>query len=318
MNADGVVLGTALPGKAAPGSAGNEQRSRAASGRAGKLLSVLRKAAQRALGGGLAGALAMVAQVLLLMWLRTTMNYQYSKGLGTLDAMRELYAEGGVPRFYRGLWAALLAAPLSRFGDTAANAGTLALLEDVPWLSEGFKTFFASCAAALFRILITPIDTIKTILQVQGAVGMAVLSSRIAQEGFLTLYSGALANSLATLLGHYPWFLTNNWLESTVPRTTGAANQLRSAGIGFVCSAVSDVASNSVRVVKTYKQTAEVSASYIGAAMAIVEADGLSGLFLRGLGTKVLTNGISAMLFTILWKEIEKGLAARRSKAKAQ
>jgi hypothetical protein len=193
----------------------------------------------------------LTVQVLALMWLRTTMNYQYSKGLGTVEAIRELYAEGGIPRFYRGVWAALLAAPLSRFGDTAANAGTLALLEDIPWLSAAVKTFLASCAAACFRILLTPIDTLKTVLQVQGATGMAVLSARIKEEGPLALYAGAMANMAATLLGHYPFFLTHNFLEARVPKAAGAANQLRSAGIGFACSAVSDVASNSVRVIKT-------------------------------------------------------------------
>ena len=233
-------------------SGGHEAPSPATGGRMQKIRAVVRKAGARALGGGIAGALAMVVQVVALMWLRTTMNYQYSKGMGTFEAMEALYAEGGIPRFYRGMWAALLAAPLSRFGDTAANAGTLALLEDVPWLSEAAKTFVASCAAALFRILLTPIDTLKTVLQVQGAAGMAVLSSRIAEEGiFLTMYSGALANWFATLLGHYPWFFTHNWLDARIPRSTGLANQFRSAGIGFVCSAVSDVVSNSVRVVKT-------------------------------------------------------------------
>lgn len=46
--------------------------------------------------------------------------------------------------------------------------------------------------------------------------------------------------------------------------------------------------------------------------MAIIEADGVQGLLLRGLGTKVLTNGISAMLFTIVWKEVDKALTKRR------
>lgn len=39
------------------------------------------------------------------------------------EALRHLYKEGGVVRFYRGLGPALLQGPLSRFGDTAANAG---------------------------------------------------------------------------------------------------------------------------------------------------------------------------------------------------
>ena len=71
---------------------------------------------------------AAVAQVLLLMWLRTTMNYQYRHGTGAAETFRLLYAEGGVRRFYQGLPWALLQTPLTRFGDTAANSGVLLLL----------------------------------------------------------------------------------------------------------------------------------------------------------------------------------------------
>ena len=38
------------------------------------------KALNRAIGGGLSGSAAMVMQVSSLMWLRTTMNYQYRYG----------------------------------------------------------------------------------------------------------------------------------------------------------------------------------------------------------------------------------------------
>lgn len=48
---------------------------------------------------------------------------QYRYGTTTTEALRHLYREGGVVRFYRGLGPALLQGPLSRFGDTAANAG---------------------------------------------------------------------------------------------------------------------------------------------------------------------------------------------------
>ena len=54
--------------------------------------------------------------------------------------------------------------PLSRFGDTAANAGALALLEDVD-VNVGVKTACASLSAGLFRIFLMPVDTIKTSLQ---------------------------------------------------------------------------------------------------------------------------------------------------------
>merc|ERR1719413_159526 len=71
---------------------------------------------------GRGGFLAGVCQVVAFMWLRTAMNYQYKNG-GSLPAtLSILWAEGGIGRLYKGLlpWA-ILQAPLSRFGDTAAN-----------------------------------------------------------------------------------------------------------------------------------------------------------------------------------------------------
>ena len=92
---------------------------------------VLKRAGKKALGGGIAGAMAMVAQVALLMWMRTVMNYQHANGLSTMEAISTLYAEGGLARLYQGWQAALLQAPISRFGDTAANAGNA---RPLPWL----------------------------------------------------------------------------------------------------------------------------------------------------------------------------------------
>ena len=197
---------------------------------------VLKRAGKKALGGGLAGAMAMVAQVALLMWMRTVMNYQHANGLTTWEAITTLYAEGGLARLYQGWQAALLQAPISRFGDTAANALMLSLLANIA-IPEAAKTFCSSWAAAGFRILITPIDAFKTTLQVQGTAGLAVLSERIAAEGVLTLWSGALATSFATFMGHYPWFVTYNFLQSRVPAAnSGVKKQVRSAVIGFICS----------------------------------------------------------------------------------
>lgn len=71
-----------------------------------------------------------------------------------------LWSQGKLPRFYAGLGAALFQGPLSRFGDTAANAGILAVLESVN-LPVVVKTVFSSAAAATFRMALTPIDTLK-------------------------------------------------------------------------------------------------------------------------------------------------------------
>lgn len=69
---------------------------------------ILLKAAKRAGEGGLAGAAAMGINVMSLMWMRTTINYQYRYGLSTTEAFKTLYKDGGIPRFYRGLLPALI------------------------------------------------------------------------------------------------------------------------------------------------------------------------------------------------------------------
>jgi hypothetical protein len=54
--------------------------------------------------------------------------------------------------------------PMSRFGDTAANTGVLTLLDNIEStrdLNVGVKTIAASAAAALFRIVLMPVDTVK-------------------------------------------------------------------------------------------------------------------------------------------------------------
>lgn len=83
-------------------------------------------------------------------------------------ALRTLYADGGIPRFYRGVLPALIQGPLSRFGDTAANTGVLTLLDSfevTQKMNVGFKTIAASVAAATFRIFLMPVDTVKTTMR---------------------------------------------------------------------------------------------------------------------------------------------------------
>lgn len=67
----------------------------------------LKGALKRALGGGLSGAAAMVLQVLLLMPIRTIMNYQYRHGTSLTVATKTLYQDGGYGRYYAGMGAAL-------------------------------------------------------------------------------------------------------------------------------------------------------------------------------------------------------------------
>lgn len=268
------------------------------------LRETLSAAGRRALGGGIPGAAAMAVQVLSLMWLRTTVNYQYAKGTGTREALRTLYKEGGIKRFYRGVGPALVQGPLSRFGDTASNAAMLSVLDAYPstsGLPAAVKTMAASLAAGGFRIFLMPVDAVKTSMQVNGSI--SPLASKIRASGPGVLYHGALASAAATTAGHYPWFAVFNTLnEKLVQYDDLPRRLLRAAGIGFCASAVSDTVSNSIRVVKVSKQAATEAVTYPAVIRSIIATDGISGLLTRGLKTKILANGLQGLMFSVLWR----------------
>lgn len=279
------------------------------------LSGIMKKAAGSAFRGGISGAIAMILQVVLLMWLRTVINYQYRNGGTIAHAFSTLYAEGGVLRFYQGAQYALIQGPLSRFGDTAANEGIKELLKDTA-LSMGVVTACASLAAALWRMTLTPLDTLKTTLQVGGASGMKALRNKIAENGLLVLYDGALGNWGASIMGHYPWFVVNNQLEKMLPpATTPRFKVIRRAFIGFCSAVVSDCCSNSIRVLKTVKQTSEVPLSYLQALHQVIDTSGITGLLFRGLEMKLFTNALSSILFSVMWKMIMDYMKRRESAA---
>lgn len=279
------------------------------------------------------------------MWLRTAMNYQYRYGNGTIDALKTLYNEGGIPRLYQGLPFALIQGPLSRFGDTASNILILSLLDtfDMTGTIPLFiRTGLASLSAGIWRILIMPVDTMKTIIQVYGSNGTEIIRQRVDIDGLQTLYRGSLASSAATVVGHYPWFLTYNYLSSMLPTQSDLQLQahdyltlldssensmvialyaqiiiklstlddklitlLRSAFIGLCASSVSDISSNSLRVLKTSIQTESSTLenlNYFEIIKRIVSERGVLDLFVRGLETRLLVNALQGALFSVLFK----------------
>ena len=174
------------------------------------LREIFRKAGRKGLGGGLPGAAAGVVQVFTLMWLRTTINYQCRYGSSFFRALSILYKEGGIGRFYRGIGFALFQAPLTRFVATASNDGVLALLAGLPltkhW-TPAVTTVFASLTVGAFRILLMPIDTCKTVLQVDSVEGFRALMRRVKAGKISALYQGAAATAVSSTIGHYPWYV---------------------------------------------------------------------------------------------------------------
>merc|ERR1719263_2617451 len=269
---------------------------------------IMSKASKKALSGGIAGMSAQAINVCTLMWMRTIMNYQYRYGGTMTEVTKKLWAEGGVPRFYRGLAPALFQAPMSRFGDTAANDGVLAALEHTS-LPTAAKTMCASAGAAGFRVVLMPIDAWKTTKQVEGKEGLKKLIEK-SKKHPTALWQGSLGAMSATWVGHYPWFYTNNQLRESLPEFGFPYGKyVRNACIGFCSAAVSDTCSNSLRVLKTTKQTSLVQVTYAEAAKEIIAKEGYAGLFGRGLKTRILTNGVQGALFTIGWRAFSEMFA---------
>lgn len=277
--------------------------------------SVLRHALDEGASGGMAG----LVQVLTMMWLRTTVNYQYRYGVSLQVALVELYKHGGVPRFYKGLPYAMVQGPLCKFGAIASNEGAKKLVHDVEFLRKHpsrilLASFIGSIANVLWRFLIMPLDTVKTILQVDGLSGFDALVKRIVEDRDIkVLFRGSKATILATFIGH-SWFLIHNWLETVWPHHHSTRGRfVRTASIGFLSSAFSDTLSNSIRVVKTMKQAAlkstdgeSVNLSYRAIVAKLVEEGGYIELFGRGLSTRILSNGLQSILFTIVWHAIRR------------
>ena len=139
-------------------------------------------------------------------------------------------------------------------------------------------------------------------LQAEGQAAVQLLQQKVARDGGTVLWHGAWAAASATAVGHFPWFLTFNLLQSFLGPGTGPREN---AFIGLAASLVSDCVSNSLRVLKTVKQTSAGSIGYREAASLVVEKEGLRGLLGRGLKTKLFVGALQSVTFTVLWRHFQ-------------
>jgi hypothetical protein len=275
-----------------------------------KPVGVLEKAMRAAFKGGFYAASAGFIQVVALMWLRTTVNYQYRYGVPMVAAIQQLYQQGGIARFYKGITFALIIGPLSKFGAIAANEWSKAMVASwgmLPGATELYATVLGTVLTVFWRVLLMPIETCKTVLQVDGGIGFEKLVGSLKKGHIEVLYRGSTAAILSIAAGHYPWFFVYNLLDSRLIKPENLVGVIqRSALIGFIASAVSDTVSNFLRVLKTVKQSSGADGrralSYWHIAEAIVREGGFSALLGRGLLTRVVTNGLQSVLFTVVLK----------------
>jgi hypothetical protein len=227
-----------------------------------KFVKLLYHAKDVAINGGYNGLFAGFVQVILLMWLRTTVNYQYRYGISFTIALKELYKQGGITRFYNGLIFAIIQGSLAKFGSLFANEGSQVIST---YFSPNVRSsliissILGSIISGGWRIVLMPIDSCKTILQVNGKDGFSILYDNVIINGNISLlYQGSLATFITTMFSHYPWFYMHNYLDNLIKKPD-LKNilylNIRSALIGFISSIVSDTCSNFIRVIKIVKQS---------------------------------------------------------------
>eukprot|EP00049_Salpingoeca_infusionum_P025840 m.22096 g.22096 ORF g.22096 m.22096 type:complete len:298 (-) comp8351_c0_seq1:123-1016(-) len=277
--------------------------------------------ASQAFVEGVAGAKAMVVDIVLLMWLRTVMNHQFRYGGGTFSTIAKLYTQGGLPRLYQGFGFAMLEAPLSRGISTSANYLTLHHLSSMEWTRQMplvAQTATSSLAVASFRLLYFPLDTAKTMMQVEGASGFSALRTKIRRSGVGVLYHGATSSIASAALKHTLWFSTFNYLNTLFPSDNHSSEHtmrrlMENSAIGFSCAVVTDVASNPLSVLKGYRQTHTTGIGYGAILRDVVGRHGLLHLFTRGLGTRLWVDAINSVLFTTIWRMFVENANANAS-----
>lgn len=190
----------------------------------------------------------------------------------------------------------------------AANEGSRVIIDHfLPnnAFSDSLSSALGAILSMIWKIILMPIETCKTVLQIDGRNAFKTLLLRFKAGNLSLLYEGSFSVALMTAVGHYPWFLTHNILDRFINKPTGfLSNVLRSSVIGFMASAVSDTVSNPIRIVKTVKQSMAVNSdiSYSQVVAKVYREGGWRGLFLRGLTARLIGNGIQSIIFTNVWK----------------
>ena len=256
----------------------------------------------------ISAAKSSIIQTLLFIWTRATLNYQYRTGLSFRTALRTLLDDGGVKRLYSGVLFALIHVPSTRFCDVLSNEISQSIALPLPVRSLG-----GSVIAGGFRLILTPFDTLKTSLQVNGPDDLRRIVDDVkSKRSIENLYRGGLGIAVTSVVGHYPFFLTYNLATSMIPETATSPTSgdglftflLYRGAVGVASSTVSDCTSNILRVLKTYRQTTDSDMSYPDLFKTLLaEEDGdLFKLATRGLSTRVVVNAVQTGVFSVGWK----------------
>lgn len=233
----------------------------------------------------------------LFLWLNTITQHQYKNGNNFKNTVAILYKNGGIPRFYNGFIPTVINTSCNRFLDYLTH-------ETIQVDNLFTKVFVGGILASALKIVITPLETYKVMNQIHGNKAFKLLKLRTKNNGIKSLWKGSNDIALTNFVEHIGWFNTYEYLDRKLPKDMNVI--LRSGFLGLTSSVTTDVLSNHLKIVKTMKQTTNLNYNQI--INEIIKKNGVQGLFLRGLSTKLMTNSLYGITFSLLYANLKKDL----------
>lgn len=264
----------------------------------------------QALLSSIAGSKAMLVNMSTLMWLNTIATNQHVTGNTSYATFNQLYKQGGMVRFYDGFGITLMHGCIARFGDVFSYSLIKKYTNDekCSFSSSFSSTVVSATMSSVIRGILTPLEKVKIMRQIDGYKATSSLIKQTTRNGLSSLWNGSITVVGSNFVGYVPWFYTYDLMHNVIPEasTHCTLSLIRDGCIGFSASVVSDVVSNGIRVIKTLKQMDSHKRSYLTLIRNSMSDTNATMLPFRGLSTRIATNGLQSVVFTILWNLFDK------------
>jgi hypothetical protein len=221
-----------------------------------------------------------------LYWVKPIMKIQYVYGWSIHDTIKVLRQDPDRFRFFRGFMISTLQCSIGRTTDIVLYKKLNECIDDDE--NKRYVPVISGVCASSIKMAMMPLDTIANIYQVHGIKGQQYIKGN--------LYRGTLAYGTIHATTSSLWLSSFSLLNNHNIFNNANLNYLTT---GFMCSFITDICVNPLRVIKTNKQTFKPTMTY----SELVKH--LHGSYYRGFKLRVVMNGLNSALFVLFWQHLE-------------
>ena len=219
-----------------------------------------------------------------LYWMKPIIKTQHAKGESMRETFHALRQSSDPLRFYRGFLPALFKSSIGRTSDITIFR----------WyeknISKG-KTESSVASGMLsseVKILFFPLDTLSNIYQVHGSEGHKHIKGN--------LYRGTVVYGAINSVSSSVWLLSYSNLKNWNFFQNQNMNFITT---GVICSLITDIVVNPLKVIKTNRQVRTVTYAEI-----FKKLNQDKGYY-RGFITRIGYNSLNGALFILSWQNLE-------------